>query len=83
MGLGNPHLHLGEGLGQPILGVALISALYAAAVLIIWKILGRYFRVSPVCPVFMALLPLGMEGAARTEARTGGPFPPPTSPVRR
>ena len=45
-----------------ILGVALISALYAAAVLIIWKILGRYFRVSPVCPVFMALLPLGMEG---------------------
>lgn len=45
-----------------ILGVALISAMYAAAAVIIWKILGRYFRVSPVLPVMIALLPLGMEG---------------------
>lgn len=53
-----------------ILGVALISALYAAAVLLIWDILGRYFRTSPVLPVVMALLPLGMEGTYWMSAST-------------
>lgn len=53
-----------------ILGVALVSALYAAAVLLIWDILGRYFRTSPVLPVIMALLPLGMEGTYWMSAST-------------
>lgn len=53
-----------------ILGVALISALYAAAVLLIWDVLGRYFRTSPVLPVVMALLPLGMEGTYWMSAST-------------
>lgn len=53
-----------------ILGVALISALYVAAVLLIWNLLGRYFRTSPVLPVIMALLPLGMEGTYWMSAST-------------
>lgn len=53
-----------------ILGVALISALYTAAVLLVWDILGRYFRVSPVLPVVMALLPLGIEGTYWMSAST-------------
>lgn len=53
-----------------ILGVALVSALYAAAVLLIWDILRRYFRTSPVLPVIMALLPLGMEGTYWMSAST-------------
>ena len=53
-----------------ILGVALISALYAAAVLLIWDVLGRYFRTSPVLPVVMALLPLGLEGTYWMSAST-------------
>lgn len=53
-----------------ILGVALISALYTAAVLLIWNVLGRYFRTSPVLPVIMALLPLGMEGTYWMSAST-------------
>ena len=56
--------------GHMILGVALISALYAAAVLLIWDILGRYFRTSPVLPVVMALLPLGIEGTYWMSAST-------------
>lgn len=53
-----------------ILGVALISAMYVAAVLLIWNILGRYFRVSPMLPVIMALLPLGIEGTYWMSAST-------------
>lgn len=53
-----------------ILGVALISAMYVAAVLLIWGILGRCFRVSPVFPVVMALLPLGVEGTYWMSAST-------------
>lgn len=53
-----------------ILGVALISSLYAAAVLLIWDVLGRYFRTSPVLPVVMALLPLGIEGTYWMSAST-------------
>lgn len=53
-----------------ILGVALISALYAAAVLLIWNSLDRYFRTSPVLPVMMALLPLGIEGTYWMSAST-------------
>ena len=53
-----------------IWGVALISVMYVAAVLVIWNILGRYFRVSPVLPVIMALLPLGIEGTYWMSAST-------------
>lgn len=53
-----------------ILGVALISALYVAAVLMIWNILGRYFQTSPVLPVILALLPLGIEGTYWMSAST-------------
>lgn len=53
-----------------ILGVALISALYAAAVLLIWDVLRRYFKTSPALPVIMALLPLGMEGTYWMSAST-------------
>ena len=56
--------------GHMIWGVALISALYAAAVLLIWDILGRYFRTSPALPVMMALLPLGIEGTYWMSAST-------------
>lgn len=53
-----------------IWGVAMISAMYVAVVLVIWNILGRYFRVSPVLPVVMALLPLGIEGTYWMSAST-------------
>lgn len=53
-----------------IWGVALISVMYVAAVLMIWRILGRYFRVSPVTPVIMALIPLGIEGTYWMSAST-------------
>lgn len=53
-----------------ILGVALVSALYVAAALMIWRLLGRYFRVSPVLPVIMVLLPLNMEGTYWMSAST-------------
>ena len=53
-----------------IVGVALISVMYVAAVLIIWNILGRYFRVSAMLPVVIALLPLGIEGTYWMSAST-------------
>jgi len=53
-----------------ILGVALISLLYAGTALLLWKLLRRYFRLSPLFPVLVALLPLGMEGTYWMSAAT-------------
>lgn len=60
-----------------LVGVALISLLYAACVGMIWALLRRYFPVGPVFPVVMTLLPLGMEGLYWMSASTrivGGMF---------
>lgn len=53
-----------------ILGVALISLLYAGTALLFWSVLRRYFRLSPLFPVIVALLPLGMEGVYWMSAST-------------
>lgn len=53
-----------------IWGAALISLLYAGTALLFWKILRRYFRLSPVFPVIMLLLPLGVEGTYWMSAST-------------
>ena len=53
-----------------ILGVALVSLLYALAALLLWNVLRRYFRLSPLFPVLMVLLPLGMEGTYWMSAST-------------
>ena len=53
-----------------ILGVALISLLYVLAAVLLWKLLGRYFRLSPLFPVLVVLLPLGMEGTYWMSAST-------------
>ena len=53
-----------------IWGVALISLLYEGTALLFWRILGRYFRLSPLFPVVMTLLPLGVEGTYWMSAST-------------
>ncbi len=53
-----------------ILGVAMISALYAASVIQMKGLMERYFAVGPVFPVVMALLPLGIEGTYWMSAST-------------
>ncbi|MDE7262440.1 MAG: hypothetical protein K2N78_10365 [Oscillospiraceae bacterium] len=53
-----------------ILGVALISLLYVGAAMLAWKILGRYFRLSPLFPVLVTLIPLGIEGTYWMSAST-------------
>ena len=60
-----------------IVGVALVSGLYAACVVLMGKLAARYVPVGPVFPVVMALLPLGMEGLYWMSASTrvvGGLF---------
>lgn len=52
----------GRSFDRLILGVFLICALYAAGVVLVKGLLERHFRLGPVFPVIMALLPLGMEG---------------------
>ncbi len=52
----------GRDFDRLILGVLLICALYAAGVVLVKNLLERHFRLGPVFPVVMALLPLGMEG---------------------
>ncbi len=52
----------GRSFDNLILGVLLICALYAAGVVLVKGLLERHFRLGPVFPVVMALLPLGMEG---------------------
>lgn len=53
-----------------ILGVALISLLYVVAAWLLWDGLKRYFRLSPLFPVLVTLLPLGMEGTYWMSAST-------------
>jgi hypothetical protein len=53
-----------------IFGVAIISALYAASVMLSRRLLERYFPVGPIFPVVMALLPLGIEGTYWMSAST-------------
>lgn len=60
----------GRMFGSMLLGVAIISLLYAAAAVLLWSVLGRFFRVGPLFPVIMVLLPLGMEGTYWMSAST-------------
>ena len=53
-----------------ILGVALLSLLYALSAMMVWGILKRYFRLSVLFPVLMVLLPLGVEGTYWMSAST-------------
>lgn len=53
-----------------ILGVLLISALYAASAVLFWRVLGGYFPVSPLFLVLYALFPLNMEGTYWMSAST-------------
>lgn len=53
-----------------LLGVAVVSLLYAVAAVLLWSVLGRFFRVGPLFPVIMVLLPLGMEGTYWMSAST-------------
>lgn len=60
----------GRFFDRMILGLTLIALLYAAADLLLWRLLRRYFRLSPLFPVVVALLPLGMEGTYWMSAAT-------------
>ena len=60
----------GRMFGFMLLGVAVISLLYAVTTLVLWSVLGRFFRVGPLFPVIVALLPLGVEGTYWMSAST-------------
>ena len=53
-----------------IVGVALISLLYALTAVLLRSQLGRYFSVSPLFLVIFTLLPLGVEGTYWMSAST-------------
>ena len=53
-----------------ILGVALVSAMYALSILLMKKLMDRYFSLGPVFCVVMGLLPLGVEGTYWMSAST-------------
>ncbi len=53
-----------------IVGVALICGMYAVSVVLMLRLLSRYFALGPVFPVVMALLPLGVEGTYWMSAAT-------------
>ena len=53
-----------------IVGVILVSAVYAVSVVLMKRLLARYFAVGPLFPVVMALLPLGVEGTYWMSAST-------------
>ena len=53
-----------------IVGVALISLMYAVAAVMLRRQLGRYFSVSPLFLVICTLLPLGVEGTYWMSAAT-------------
>lgn len=60
-----------------ILGVGIVSVLYASCAGMLWSLLRRYIPVGPVFLVVMTLLPLGMEGLYWMSASTrivGGMF---------
>ena len=48
----------GRMFGFMLVGVAIISLLYAVTTLVLWSVLGRFFRIGPLFPVIVALLPL-------------------------
>ena len=60
----------GRMFGFMLVGVAIVSLLYAVTALVLWSVLGRFFRVGPLFPVIMALLPLGVEGTYWMSAST-------------
>lgn len=53
-----------------IVGVGLISMLYAACAVLLRRQLGRYFPVGPVFLAVFALIPLGVEGTYWMSAST-------------
>lgn len=53
-----------------IVGVAMISLMYALSVVMLRRQLGRYFPVSPLFLVLFTLLPLGVEGTYWMSAAT-------------
>lgn len=53
-----------------LVGVAIIYLLYAVTTLVLWSVLGRFFRIGPLFPVIVALLPLGVEGTYWMSAST-------------
>lgn len=53
-----------------IVGVALISALYAASAVLMKRLIARYFAVGPLFMLVMTLLPLGVEGTYWMSAST-------------
>ena len=60
----------GRMFGFMLVGVAIISLLYAVTTLVLWSVLGRFFRIGPLFPVIVALLPLGVEGTYWMSAST-------------
>ena len=56
------HFVWGKMFGFMLLAVLLISAAYVVYIRFLVKVLSRYTSVSPVTPVILALLPLGVEG---------------------
>ena len=47
-----------------------LALVFAAAAVLLWSVLGRFFRVGPLFPIIMVLLPLGMEGTYWMSAST-------------
>ena len=60
----------GPMFGFLIVGVGLISMMYAACAVLLRRQLGRYFPVGPVFLAVFALLPLGVEGTYWMSAST-------------
>lgn len=53
-----------------IVGVAIISALYAVSAVLMKRLISRYFALSPLFLLVMAMLPLGVEGTYWMSAST-------------
>lgn len=53
-----------------IVGVALVSAIYAVTAVLMKRLIARYFAVSPLFLLVMTLLPLGVEGTYWMSAST-------------
>lgn len=52
----------GPHFGHMLLVVTVLTALYVASMMLLRRLLQRYFEVSPLFLVITCLLPLGMEG---------------------
>ena len=53
-----------------IVGVAIVSALYAVSAVLMKRLISRYFALSPLFLLVMAMLPLGVEGTYWMSAST-------------